>query len=204
MNALAFDVNAAWFRILFSRCPEYGCGCLSADGTCRKCGLIIGSEVLSSWWTVQDRGMSPGILFGDSAGADSCRAENAEGRRNSPTPALIRRQRKENGGDGGGDLVDCIYDEPACSILGRALHSRRYRRRSLINAEREKTNNPICKDFSRQNRIKTADGRQRTYLFRWMDRKCTGSPPDGCRSASRKRCRMPDLPLPDIDAVRYI
>jgi len=174
VNALAFDVNAACSGFLFAL--------NTADAYLRtglaKNALVIGSEVLSKLVDWKDRGSC--ILFGDGAGAvvmERCRTESRAVEYSNALPET------EKG------MQETAEEKriPAAGILGRALHSDGTGGGVLQCGARELTT-----PYARK-RIKNSRRMTENIIFRWMDRKCTGSPPDGCRSASRKHCQMPDL-----------
>lgn len=178
VNALAFDVNAACSGFLFAL--------NTADAYLRtglaENALVIGSEVLSKLVDWTDRGSC--ILFGDGAGAvvvERCRTESRAVEYSNALPET------EKG------MQETAEEKriPASGILGRALHSDGTGGGVLQCGARELTT-PYART-SAAKRTKTSRRMAENLIFRWTDRKCTGSPPDGCHSASRKHCQMPDL-----------
>ena len=178
VNALAFDVNAACSGFLFAL--------NTADAYLRtglaENALVIGSEVLSKLVDWKDRGSC--ILFGDGAGAvvvERCRTESRAVEYSNALPEI------EKG------MQETAEEKriPAAGILGRALHSDGTGGGVLQCGARELTT--PYEGLQRQKRTKTSRRMAENLIFRWTDRKCTGSPPDGCHSASRKHCQMPDL-----------
>ena len=143
VNALAFDVNAACSGFLFAL--------NTADAYLRtglaKNALVIGSEVLSKLVDWKDRGSC--ILFGDGPGPWLWRdAGRSPGRWNTVT---LCRRRERDAGDGGGETdTGSRHSGP-----GTALRRHRWRSPAMRS---ERTDNPICKDFSGKNGSKTADG----------------------------------------------
>ena len=158
VNALAFDVNAACSGFLFAL--------NTADAYLRmglaENALVIGSEVLSNWWigrtgaAVFCSETEPGPWLWRDAG-------RSLGRWNTVT--LCRRQRK-----GGRRRRRRNGYRQQAFWAGTALRWHRWRSPAMRS---ERTDNPICKDFSGKNGPKPADERQRTlYSDGW-----TGSVP---------------------------
>ena len=179
VNALAFDVNAACSGFLFAL--------NTADAYLRtglaENALVIGSEVLSKLVDWTDRGSC--ILFGDGAGAvvvERCRTESRAVEYSNALPET------------GKGMQETAEEKriPPAGILGRALHSDGTGGGVLQCGARELTT-PYARASAAKNGSKNSRRMTENIIFRWMDRKCTGSPPDGCRSASRKHCQMPDL-----------